>query len=168
MKISDFWKFLKKSKNSRFSSKITKLSDEPQKRDFVVRSSKGHHSKGFCPYFHVFKLTIIPEVFASIRHTSLMMKNFFFNFFSPISLYSKLLRKYCIKTFPITLTLFFSKTSEKVGFLEKKVRRNPRHTAFCGIVPNCYSWEQVLEKKKASFKISRIFQTFHFQWIHPP
>ena len=120
MKISDFWKFLKKSENPRFLSKITKLSEEPQKRDFVVWSSKGHHSKGFCPYFHVFKLTITPEASASIRHTSLMMKNFFFNFFSPISLYSKLLRKYCIKTFPITLTLFFSKTSEKVGFLEKK------------------------------------------------
>jgi len=47
------------------------------------------------------------------------------------TLYIKLIKKYCIKTFPITLKLFFSKTSEKVGFLEKKVRRNPRHTVFC-------------------------------------
>ena len=42
--------------------------------------------------------------------------------------------KYCIKTFPITPTLFFSKTSEKVGFPEKKVCPNPRHIALCGVL----------------------------------
>ena len=57
--------------------------------------------------------------------------------FSPLSLYiAKLLKKYSIKTFLIALTLFFSKTPEKVGFLKKKVRTNPTHTALCGGVPN--------------------------------
>ena len=102
--------------------------------------------------FQVFKLTITPEVSAHIRHNSLMVQNYDFNFFLPISIYSQTLRKYCIKTFPTTLILFFLKSPEKVGFLEKKVRGNPRRTAFCGSVPNCDSWEQVLENKKASFK----------------
>ena len=57
--------------------------------------------------------------------------------FFPLSQYiAKLLKKYCIKTFSIILILFFSKTPEKVRFLEKKVRPNPTHTALCGGVPN--------------------------------
>ena len=148
MKIIDFWIFSKsKSKNRCFSSKITQLCGEPQDRVFVVQSSKGHQSKGFCPYFHVFKLKISPEVSTPTRHISLMVKNFIFNFFFPISLYGQILKKYCLKTYPITLILFFPKFPEKVGFLQKKIRPNPTHTALCGGVPNCYKWEQFLEKK---------------------
>ena len=118
-----------------------------QERVFVVRSSKGHHSKGFYPCFHIVKLIITPEVSAHIRHTSSMVINHIFNLFSPISLYSKLLRKYCIKTFSMTLTLFFSKTSEKVGFLEKKVCPNPRHLALCGVLQFLDKFARFWEKK---------------------
>ena len=127
-KFSDFWwksrifKNFQKSKNPRFSSKITELCGEPQDWICVVRSSKGHHSKGFCPYFYVYKLEITSEVSASIRHITLIVQNFNFNFFSPISEYSKTVRKYCRKTFPMIRKLFFSKSPEKVGFLQKKVR----------------------------------------------
>ena len=115
---------------------------------FVVRRSKGHHLEGFCPYFHVFKLAIAPEVYASTRHTSLMVKNYGFNFFSISLSIQQNTKKYCINTLPIILKLFFSKSPEKVGFLEKKVRPNPTHTALCGGVPNLASWEHILEKKR--------------------
>ena len=130
-KKSSIFEFLK---NLCFFSKITHFWGEPQERVFVLRSSKGHHSKGFYPYFNVFKLIITPQVSALIRHTSSMVINHIFKLFSPISLYNELLMKYCIKTFPITLKLFFSKTSEKVGFLEKKVCPNPRHLTLCDAV----------------------------------
>ena len=133
-------------------SKITQLCGEPQERVFVVRSSKGHHSKGFYPYFHVFKLIITPEVSALIRHTSSMVINHIFNLFSPIFLYSELLRKYCIKTFPITLKSFFSKTSEKVGFLEKKVCPNPRHLTLCDAVDILDKNPRFWKKEKSPFK----------------
>ena len=115
--------------------------------DFVVRSSKGHHSKGFCPYFHVFKLAITPEVSAHIRHTSLMVKNHGFNFVSPISLYiakhKEILHKNAFSHFEI----IFFEISRKSSVSEKKVRSNPTHTALCGGFPNCHSWTEVLEKK---------------------
>ena len=131
-----------------FSLKITQLCGEPQERGFVAQSSWGHHSKGFCPYFQVFKPPSTTEVSAHTRHTICISKKFNINFFPLSQHIAKLLKKYCIKTFSIILILFFSKTPEKVRFLEKKVRPNPTHTALCGGVPNSTSWEQVLEKKK--------------------
>ena len=57
-----FHKIFEKIRKSEIFIEITKLNEEPQKRDFDARSSKGQHSKGFCPYFHVCKLTSTPEV----------------------------------------------------------------------------------------------------------
>ena len=80
-----------------------------------------------------------------------IMISTFFSLSLPIA---KVLKKYCIKTFPFILILFFSKTPEKVGFLKKKkqVRTNPTHTALCGGVPNSPSWEQVLKNKRHPLK----------------
>ena len=72
-----------------FSLKITQLCGEPQERGFVAQSSWGHHSKGFCPYFQVFKPPSTTEVSAHTRHTICVSKKFNINFFSPISAYSQ-------------------------------------------------------------------------------
>ena len=70
--------------------------------------------------------------------------------FFPLSQHiAKLLKKYSVKTFPIYLTLFFSKSPKKVGFLKKKVCPNPTHTTLCSSVPNWDRWEEVLEEKQA-------------------
>ena len=117
-----------------FSLKITQLCREPQERGFVAQSSWGHHSKGFCPYFQVYKPKSTSELSAHIRHTMCISKKFNINFFPLSQHIAKLLKKYCIKTFPIAPTLFFSKTSEKVGFLEKKyalIRDTWRCLWFC-------------------------------------
>ena len=130
MKILDFRIFSKLFENPRFSSKITKLSEEPQKRDFVVRSSKGRHSKGFFPYFHVFKLTITPKVSASIRRASLMIKNFVFNFFSPISVYSQTTKEILHKNvFDCTGVIFFENSRKSWVSGKKSIPKSETHSA---------------------------------------
>ena len=136
------------SKIDDFYPKLPNLRGSHRSELLSYRPPKGTNRKDFVHTFTFLNLKL-RQRYLRTSGTSYMPAKIKISTFLSLSRYiGKLLKKYCIKTFSIELTLFFSKTPKKVGFLKKKVRTNPTHTALCSSVPNCYSWEQVLEKKK--------------------
>ena len=135
-----------------FSLKITQLCREPQERGFVAQSSWGHHSKGFCPYFQVFKLKSTPELSACSCHTIYTSKKYDFNFDSPISVYSQTTKEILHKNvFDCTYVIFFENSRKSWVSEKKSTFESDAHSAV-------WLRSQLLQlgtgfrKKKASFK----------------
>ena len=76
-----------------------------------------------------------------------------YQLFSPISAYSQTTKEILHKNVFYHSDIIFFENSRKSWVSEKKSRyESDTHTAICGGVSNWASWEQVLDKRNASFK----------------
>ena len=120
------------SKIDDFYSKSLNFAESHRRELLSYGAPKDTNRKDFVHTFTLLNLRA-RQRYLHTPGTSIWWYKITISTFFPLSQHiAKLLMKYCIKTFPITPTFFCLKTSEKVGFLEKKVCPNPRHIALCG------------------------------------